>query len=273
MSQFPPKKVVAITPLAPQIDRGAPCSHVNPASQGTAFGSFAVPCEAGTCFLPVGNSKMKEQRPFRRRLFLRRHHPPIVSRSAAVCGIIRRPRRPAAPPKPFNTIRAKFPRVAAAIPVAARTVETLPSILAHARRRVPCAPERAGRYVPRAWLPYAHPPRPTNRPRDRPGDRPGRPGGGARAKSGAGPVGGPKISKNEAHGFRLPLPRHASSVRPFRWRSVVRSAGVLLELPRSHPPPFSLISATRPAPASPSFSMYSTKFRWASLERSSRAAP
>ena len=43
-----------------------------------------------------------------------------------------------------------------------------------------------------------------------------------------------------------------------------------LELPRSHPPPFSLISATRPAPPSPSFSMCSTKFRWAFLESLSR---
>ena len=34
--------------------------------------------------------------------------------------------------------------------------------------------------------------------------------------------------------------------------------------------PFSLISATRPAPPSPSFSMCSTKFRWAFLESLSR---
>ena len=145
MSQFPPKKVVAITPLAPQIDRGAPCSHINPASQGTAFGSFAVPCEAGTCFLPAGNSKMKEQRPFCRRLFLRQHHPPDREPIRSRCGIIR---RPATPPKPFNTIRAKFPRTAAAIRGASDVVWPNRWLASQSRRPSPPSPK--GTHAPDA---------------------------------------------------------------------------------------------------------------------------
>ena len=184
MSQFPPKKVVAITPLAPQIDRGAPCSHVNPASQGTAFGSFAVPCEAGTCFLPVGNSKMKEQRPFRRRLFLRRHHHP-PDREPIRSRLWHHPpppppRRPSKTPQhhpgEVPARRRGHPR--------RRQDNRDPSVDFGARPATSAVRPGKGGPVRTTRMAAL---RPLTRPTDRPRDRPGRPGGGARAKSGAGP--------------------------------------------------------------------------------------
>ena len=110
--QFPSKKVVAITPLAPQIGMGASGSNEIPPRRGTAFRSCAVRPMSSARFLPVEGSKMKEQSPFCRQLSSAAAPSSPSSANPQLFGVTR---RPAAPPNSFDLTRTKSTCVAVAI--------------------------------------------------------------------------------------------------------------------------------------------------------------